>query len=591
MATDMDRPYREWSHEEMSGDSQDVPLCQVLDHGSISFGRFAVESLSWEKWSVFSHNRCQEEIEKFKAPGIVAQKKAYFEEYYKRIRELKTLQREQDGQDTAAALGSGDDGSVCCKGGEEHNAEADDTISVVTSHSLLSEETTADVSIEKEKSFSDGFQFQYLLKEPMIPVVDSSRTVSDVRIEEIKQPEIGCNNLWNECGTRKSECPVAIAECLELESATQATVSEETETITQSDSNIPQEKDQISDQVVLSTLKHKDCTSISKDTASSIRNSASLKNDSVYKEAVVTYAKNNVTADHRSKGNGVKSSQGFKHPPGKPAYRAESSVNSRKTTSSKDVPNNSSTSMSSNRHFMKTHSNTMVPLPIFLSKERQASGSNRTRGDVPGHSDSKASNRLARLPGHSKKMPHSQMAVSSDRPLKEVRSNITVPRPFTFSTEKRAAAPTSTRDSSQRHSVSKASNRLVQPTGHKKRSPYVQNTSVEIAVKGGMRGTSLATRRSINPHLKGHSNQQRGHEPSPRSSLTSNDMGKKQIEVKEEPEFRRFPQSLKFVGSQLPSFSKNGTPKSGHRKLQIIPSRCADQRGGPKSRQAMPCWR
>lgn len=67
-----------------------------------------------------------------------------------------------------------------------------------------------------------------------------------------------------------------------------------------------------------------------------------------------------------------------------------------------------------------------------------------------------------------------QMAVSSDRPLKEVRSNITVPRPFTFSTEKRAAAPTSTRDSSQRHSVSKATNRLDQPTGHKKRMPYVQ---------------------------------------------------------------------------------------------------------------------
>lgn len=65
--------------------------------------------------------------------------------------------------------------------------------------------------------------------------------------------------------------------------------------------------------------------------------------------------------------------------------------------------------MSSNRHFMETHSNTMVPLPIFLSKERQASGSNRTRDDVPGHSDSKASNRLARLPGHSKKMSHSQV--------------------------------------------------------------------------------------------------------------------------------------------------------------------------------------
>lgn len=58
---------------------------------------------------------------------------------------------------------------------------------------------------------------------------------------------------------------------------------------------------------------------------------------------------------------------------------------------------------------METHSNTMVPLPSLLSKERQASGSNRTRDDVPGHSDSKASNRLAKLPGHRKKMSHSQV--------------------------------------------------------------------------------------------------------------------------------------------------------------------------------------
>ena len=66
-----------------------------MDHGSISFGRFAAESLEWEKWSVFSHNRCQEELEKFKAPGFVAQKKAYFEEYYKRIREIKASQAEK----------------------------------------------------------------------------------------------------------------------------------------------------------------------------------------------------------------------------------------------------------------------------------------------------------------------------------------------------------------------------------------------------------------------------------------------------------------------------------------------------------------
>lgn len=51
---------------------------------SISFGRFMSESLAWEKWSAFSHNRYQEELEKFSKPGSVAQKKAYFEAHYKR---------------------------------------------------------------------------------------------------------------------------------------------------------------------------------------------------------------------------------------------------------------------------------------------------------------------------------------------------------------------------------------------------------------------------------------------------------------------------------------------------------------------------
>lgn len=42
------------------------------------------ESLAWEKWSAFSHNRYQEELERFSKPGSVAQKKAYFEAHYKR---------------------------------------------------------------------------------------------------------------------------------------------------------------------------------------------------------------------------------------------------------------------------------------------------------------------------------------------------------------------------------------------------------------------------------------------------------------------------------------------------------------------------
>ncbi|XP_065616473.1 uncharacterized protein LOC136061930 [Quercus suber] len=104
MATDMDHHYHhsycgnEWSQTEVpleGQQSQVVSISDILDHGSISFGRFAVESLAWEKRSVFSHNRRQEELEKFKAPGFVAQKKAYFEEYYKKVRAMKALQAEQ----------------------------------------------------------------------------------------------------------------------------------------------------------------------------------------------------------------------------------------------------------------------------------------------------------------------------------------------------------------------------------------------------------------------------------------------------------------------------------------------------------------
>lgn len=76
--------------------NQDVSISELVDHGSISFGRFGGESLAWEKWSVFSHNRCQEELEKFKAPGLVAQKKAFFEDYYQKIRAMKKMQAEQE---------------------------------------------------------------------------------------------------------------------------------------------------------------------------------------------------------------------------------------------------------------------------------------------------------------------------------------------------------------------------------------------------------------------------------------------------------------------------------------------------------------
>ncbi|XP_050206300.1 protein WVD2-like 7 [Mercurialis annua] len=65
----------------------DHPLRALTE--SISFGRFMSESLAWEKWSTFSHNRYLEEVEQFSKAGSVAQKKAYFEAHYKKRAAMK----------------------------------------------------------------------------------------------------------------------------------------------------------------------------------------------------------------------------------------------------------------------------------------------------------------------------------------------------------------------------------------------------------------------------------------------------------------------------------------------------------------------
>ncbi|CAL9763507.1 unnamed protein product [Musa acuminata subsp. burmannicoides] len=122
MATDVDQAYRDWSQVELpEGDESHEPsVSQMLEHGSISFGRFPIESLSWERKSVFVHNRCQEELEKFN--GLVAKKKAYFEERYRRIRAMKAQQNAQQNQQTELTLDYSGDGSISSQSGEEDGA-------------------------------------------------------------------------------------------------------------------------------------------------------------------------------------------------------------------------------------------------------------------------------------------------------------------------------------------------------------------------------------------------------------------------------------------------------------------------------------
>ncbi|KAL5759688.1 hypothetical protein ACOSP7_018209 [Xanthoceras sorbifolium] len=65
---------------------------------SVSFGRFANDSLSWEKWSSFSPNKYLEEVEKCATPGSVAKKAAYFEAHYKKIAARKAELLDQEKQ-------------------------------------------------------------------------------------------------------------------------------------------------------------------------------------------------------------------------------------------------------------------------------------------------------------------------------------------------------------------------------------------------------------------------------------------------------------------------------------------------------------
>ncbi|RDX96711.1 Protein WVD2-like 7, partial [Mucuna pruriens] len=94
---------------------------------SISFGRFMSESLAWEKWSTFSHNRYVEEAERFSRPGSVAQKKAFFEAHYKKLAAQKAAalleQANNEGQYNATGQ---EDGGVIGNDNDNGNGNGND---------------------------------------------------------------------------------------------------------------------------------------------------------------------------------------------------------------------------------------------------------------------------------------------------------------------------------------------------------------------------------------------------------------------------------------------------------------------------------
>ncbi|RLN09646.1 uncharacterized protein C2845_PM11G08080 [Panicum miliaceum] len=187
MAADVGQRFSGWSCSDLpynDHSTQDSSLQQmVLNHGSVSFGRFAAESLSWEKRSVFEHNRRQEELSKLKAPGLVAQKKAFFEEYYERARQLKAQGAMHQ---TEATMEERNDDSTLGHSSQVDELPADMSEDPVVSAPSSSSEPITEVSSSDERKCQDGHELGYLTFNPLF-----SQTASMQNIQEEERSSSG----------------------------------------------------------------------------------------------------------------------------------------------------------------------------------------------------------------------------------------------------------------------------------------------------------------------------------------------------------------------------------------------------------------
>ncbi|CAN4121692.1 unnamed protein product [Withania somnifera] len=102
--------------------------------GSISFGRFENESLCWERRSSFTHNWYLEEVEKYSKPGSVTEKKAYFEERFRRRTLLSQTSSEwQNGTESHASENDGPE-NTGYEGDFEHVNEIGHSARFVENH-------------------------------------------------------------------------------------------------------------------------------------------------------------------------------------------------------------------------------------------------------------------------------------------------------------------------------------------------------------------------------------------------------------------------------------------------------------------------
>ncbi|KAI9177573.1 hypothetical protein LWI28_016781 [Acer negundo] len=139
---------------------------------SVSFGRFVSESLAWEKWSTFSHNKYVEEAERYSRPGSVAQKKAFFEAHYKKIAAQKAAAAllEQATTTTDASSKTEPD---------ESQTEAAEVNNII----IPTKDSKQDVLVDKsEVEATDVVKLQNILVEKNMNVESPNQNVKDMEL-------------------------------------------------------------------------------------------------------------------------------------------------------------------------------------------------------------------------------------------------------------------------------------------------------------------------------------------------------------------------------------------------------------------------
>ncbi|KAJ8625338.1 hypothetical protein MRB53_033868 [Persea americana] len=575
MATDMDQGYRDWSRDDLSNqsDSQEGSVSQFVDNGSISFGRFASESLSWEKWSVFSHNRCQEELDKFKAPGLVAQKKAYFEEYYKKIRALKALQQDQQ---AGPGLDTGGNTSVCGQTGEEQaTSQVENTVEItiektqcedqatsqventveVTIIKTQSEENIVGITIEKERDSRDDSQLECLETDSVVSYPNSLRRTGSGRIEEIRQLENECNDFSDEMINKLDDCSNGRTEERRQQDddcngcRAEVIVREAGSSIIAFKPAADAERTTAKQAATKQRLSRVTPTSgfVSKVDISNKKGKVQLSVQKA-KETIADSVRNDVKLNHRAKANASISAQGLKYPLHRAAGKAENSSNSRNPPTYR---------ASSKKNPISTANRTLVErsnihLPNTVPTVRCANIPASTRDSALGHSNPKATNSNARLSVRPKGRSN----------IQNISTEVTIHRDL-------------------RNNASRAG-----------RSHEVVSKSMvldSLRNRSKERDAETTRRKPISSKLPAQSKSNR--RGSLQSSLLSNDKLVKQNEGKEQEVPRKFGQSSKTGPFTLASSSKSRILKPDQNKKMLSYRSIDLTRSAGKSRQEMPHWR